>query len=210
VGNSVSTVVGIAGGSGAGKTTFVRRLLEALPPGSTTTLSHDTYYRDLSHLPPDVRASMNFDHPDSLETALLCDHVDCLRRGIGVDVPTYDFATHSRSGHTTRAEPTPTLIVEGILILADERLRSLLGLAVYIDVEPDARLARRIQRDIRDRGRSAESVTRQWLETVQPMHDEFVGPSRGHADIIVPHGGDNAMAARLLAAYASRQPQERL
>ena len=196
-----SITVGIAGGSGAGKTTFVRRLLDELPHGSTTILSHDAYYRDLAHLTPDERATTNFDHPDSLETALLCDHIDSLRRGSGVDVPTYDFTTHARGSRTTRAAPTSTLIVEGILILADEELRSLVDLAVYIDVEPDARLARRMERDIRERGRSAESVIRQWRETVKPMYDQFVRPSRGFADIIVPHGGDNRMAARIVAAY---------
>jgi uridine kinase len=195
------TIVGIAGGSGAGKTTFVRRLVDKLPPGPTTILSHDAYYRDLAHRTPDERATTNFDHPDSLDTRLLCDHIDSLRRGRGVDVPTYDFTTHARTSRTTRAEPTPTLIVEGILILADEALRSLFDLAVYIDVEPDARLARRMERDIRDRGRSAESVIRQWRETVQPMYNEFVRPSRAFADVIVPHGGDNRMAARMVAAF---------
>lgn len=200
-----STIVGIAGGSGAGKTTFVRRLLDALAPSSAAVLSHDAYYRDQGHLPPEERARTNFDHPASLETDLLCDHVRLLVRGCAVDAPTYDFATHTRGSATRRVEPTPTTVVEGILILADEALRSLLDLAVYIDVDPDTRLGRRLTRDMRERGRSPESVIRQWRETVKPMHDEFVRPSRQHADIIVPGGGDNAIAARLLAAHiASR------
>jgi uridine kinase len=197
-------IVGVAGGSGAGKTTFVARLIDALPGGSTTVLSHDAYYRDLRHLPPDQRARVNFDHPDSLETDLLVAHIAAFRQGRSALVPTYDFVTHTRGDATIRVTPTATVIVEGILLLAHEELRSALDLAVFIDVEDDARLARRLERDIAARGRSPESVTRQWLETVRPMHDAFVRPSIAHADVIVPGGGHNDIAARTIAAYVAR------
>ena len=182
-------IVGIAGGSGAGKTTFVQRLVDALPPNSTTVLSHDAYYRDLGHLPAEDRARANFDHPDALETDLLVEHINALRQGRAACVPTYDFVAHTRGDTTTRVKPTATVIVEGILLLAHERLRAALDLAVYIDVE---------------RGRSLESCVRQWRDTVRPMHDAFVRPSIAHADIIVPHGGHNAAAARTIAAYVVR------
>lgn len=204
--HEAATVVGVAGGSGAGKTTFVRSLVEMLPPRSTVVLSHDAYYRDLSHLAPDDRAGTNFDHPDSLDTGLLCEHVRRLQRGEAVEAPTYDFAAHTRTAVTTTHEPTSILIVEGILILADDALRALLDLAVYIDVDPDVRLGRRLERDVRERGRSPESVLAQWGDTVKPMHEAFVHPSRLQADIIVPHGGANATAARLVAAYVRAHP----
>jgi len=197
-------IVGIAGGSGAGKTTFVQRLVDALPPNSTTVLSHDAYYRDLGHLPAEDRARANFDHPDALETDLLVEHINALRQGRAACVPTYDFVAHTRGDTTTRVKPTATVIVEGILLLAHERLSAALDLAVYIDVEDDARLARRLERDIAERGRSLESCVRQWRDTVRPMHDAFVRPSIAHADIIVPHGGHNAAAARTIAAYVVR------
>ena len=199
-------IVGVAGGSGAGKTTYVRALVHALPQGSTAVLSHDAYYRDLSHLARGERAGVNFDHPDSLETDLLVAHIDTLRQGRPALVPTYDFASHTRGDATIRVTPADTVIVEGILLLAHVALRSMLDIAVFIDVEDHARLARRLERDMRDRGRSAESVVHQWRATVRPMHEEFVRPSMAHADLIVPHGGRNAAAARMVAAYATRQP----
>ncbi|MGE0142766.1 MAG: uridine kinase [Planctomycetota bacterium] len=191
-------IVGVGGGTGSGKTTFAEQLQRRLPAGIAQVLSHDSYYRDLSHLPPEQRASVNFDDPASLETELLVEHLRCLRRNEPIAIPSYSFATHSRIG-SDRVAPTPVVIVEGILVLSIEVLREQFDLKIYVDAPPDIRVARRMVRDIRDRGRTAESVDLQYRSSVRPMHELHVEPSRAFADVIVPGVGDFSNALRMTA-----------
>jgi uridine kinase len=190
--------MGVAGGSGSGKSTVVREVRRHFPAPETSLVSHDAYYRDLAHRPFDGRVDVNFDHPQSLETELLVEHVERLLRGEPVDVPVYDFATHTRRAETQRLDPSPIVIIDGILVLAEARLRSLMDLKVFVDTEADLRLIRRIRRDTRKRGRTAASVIRQYEATVRPMHLEFVEPSKRYADLVVPEGGYNRVAVDLV------------
>jgi uridine kinase len=190
--------VGVAGGSGSGKTTVVDRIIAGLEPHAVTLIHHDSYYRDYSQLSAEERSQLNFDHPDSLETELLLDHLDLLRLGQTVQVPVYDFTTHTRTPRTTPADPTPVVIVDGILVLADREIRARLDIKVYLDTDPDIRFIRRLTRDMDQRGRTLESVVRQYTETVRPMHLEFVEPSKRYADVIVPVGGENVVAIDML------------
>jgi uridine kinase len=192
-------VVGIAGATGSGKSTVAQALARAVE-GSVATLQHDSYYVDRPDLDYEERCGLNFDHPDALETRLLAEHVAALRRGEAVGVPVYDFKTHRRLPETERIEPAPVILVEGILVLADGRLRELLDLRVFVDTDADIRVFRRIRRDLEQRGRSFESVRQQYYATVRPMTLQFVEPSKRYADIIVPEGGRNAVALDLLAA----------
>lgn len=191
-------VLGVAGGSGSGKSTVVREVTRILGSEVVSVLRHDAYYRDQSHLEFEERVEVNYDHPDSLETELLIRHVEALLGGESVDVPTYDFTTHTRRAETERVEPHPVLILDGILILADEELRDLMELKVFVDTDADVRLMRRTRRDMRKRGRSAESVMAQFEATVRPMHQEFVEPSKRYADMLVPEGGYNRLAVDLV------------
>ncbi len=192
--------MGVAGGSGSGKTTVVEEILRNLRPTAVTVIHHDAYYRDLAHLPFEERVSVNFDHPDALETSLLVEHLAALRKGKPVEVPIYDFATHTRTREVRAVEPTGVIIVDGILVLADPRLRDLLDIKVFVDTEPDVRFIRRLRRDMQDRGRSMESVVDQYERTVRPMHRAFVEGSRAFADIIIPEGGRNRVAIDLLVS----------
>lgn len=191
-------MLGIAGGTGSGKTTIASRVAEAVPASRVTVIEHDAYYRDLSHLPLAARHEVNFDHPDALDTDLLIEQLSALRSGVSIEIPAYDFATHTRRGSARRVNPTPLVVVEGILVLADARLRALFDLRVYVDTDADLRLLRRLQRDIQERGRSFESVREQYYASVRPMHLQFVEPSKRWADVIVPEGGDNRAAIELL------------
>lgn len=191
-------VIGVAGGSGSGKSTVVRRIVESLGDDQVSVLEHDRYYRDRNDLRLEERAALNYDHPDALETDLLVRHVQTLRRGEAVDAPVYDFARHARTPDTRRIEPRRALIVEGILIFADPALRGLMDIKVFVDTDDDTRVIRRLQRDVAERGRTMESVIEQYLGTVKPMHLEFVEPSKRYADLIVPVGGHNAVAIDLL------------
>ena len=184
-----SAVLGLAGGSGAGKTTLVEGLTSRLR-GEVSVLWFDEYYHDLVHLSPDQRAIVNFDHPDSLDEELLIEHLDGLLAGRPVDVPVYDFATHTRTGRTRRVEPRPVVVVDGILVLALPDLRSRLDLAVFVDAPAEVRLARRMYRDVRERGRTTASVRAQFEATVAPMHEAFVDPSAEHADLRLDGTGD--------------------
>ena len=202
-------VLGVAGGSGSGKSTVVREVTRILGSERVSILRHDAYYRDLSHLEFEEREKVNYDHPDSLETELLVQHVEALLQGQAVDAPTYDFTTHTRRAETERVEPHAVLILDGILILADKGLRELMDLKVFVDTEADVRLVRRIRRDMKKRGRSADSVMAQFEATVRPMHQEFVEPSKRYADLLVPEGGYNRVAVDLVVTKVKTLLAER-
>jgi len=191
-------VIGVAGGSGSGKTTVVRKIVDALEDAKVTVLEHDRYYRDRNDLRFEERLALNYDHPDSLETDLMVRHVQALRTGTSVEAPRYDFARFARMANTDTIAPRRALIVEGILIYTDAELRKLMDIKVFVDTDDDTRFIRRLQRDIKERGRTVQSVIDQYLSTVKPMHLEFVEPSKRYADIIIPQGGHNAVAIDML------------
>ena len=191
-------IIGVAGGSGSGKTTVVRRIMEALGDTDVTVLEHDRYYRDHPELRLEERAALNYDHPNALDTDLLVEHVRRLREGQAVELPVYDFALHARKAETTPMRPGSAIIIEGILIFTDKALRSLMDVKVFVDTDADTRFIRRLERDIAERGRTAPSVIDQYLSTVKPMHLEFVEPSKRYADLIVPEGGHNQVAVDML------------
>lgn len=191
-------VIGVAGGSGSGKTTVVRRIVDALGDAQVTVLEHDRYYRDRNDLRLEERAALNYDHPDSLETDLMVRHLHDLRAGRSIDAPLYDFARYVRHAETEKVAARRAIIVEGILIYTDAALRGLMDVKVFVDTDDDTRFIRRLQRDITERGRTVQSVIDQYLGTVKPMHLEFVEPSKRYADIIVPQGGHNAVAIDML------------
>ena len=193
-------VIGVAGGTGSGKTTVANAILRQVGTDRISVLFHDAYYRDWADLPKDVLDRKNFDHPDSLETELLVRHVRALREGMVVEAPIYDFKTHRRTAETRRVEPKRVVLVEGILIFAEPELRKLFDVKVFVDTDADVRLIRRIRRDIEERGRTLESVVEQYSATVRPMHLEFVEPSKRWADLIIPEGGENAAAMEFLFA----------
>lgn len=193
-------VLGIAGGSGSGKTTVARALIEALAAGQGILLEQDHYYRTQTHLPPEERERVNYDHPDAIELELMCSHLDALREGRGIHRPTYDFARHDRAAEPLVVDPAPIIVVEGILVLAEPRLRERFDVKIFVDTDADIRLMRRIRRDLEHRGRTFAQVRKQYYETVRPMHLAFVEPSKRFADIIVPEGGENRVALELLAS----------
>lgn len=193
-------VIGIAGGTGSGKTTVAHRIGTSLPADAVTLLEHDAYYRDRHDLTYDERCQLNFDHPDSLETELLVEHLAALREGQAVEVPSYDFKTHTRRPERKRVEPTPVIVVEGILVFVEEALRAQLDIKIFVDTDADIRAFRRIRRDIEQRGRTFESVREQYYRTVRPMHLLFVEPSRRWADVIIPEGGQNTVGIDLIIA----------
>jgi uridine kinase len=195
-----SLVIGIAGGSGSGKTSVTNAILNHLERDRVVVIQHDSYYRDLSTYGGLAPADINFDHPDSLETSLLVRHIEELRAGRVIDQPMYNFATHRRMDSTTRTEPKEITIIDGILIFVDERLRKLMDIRIYVDTDADERLIRRIRRDILERGRSIESVMQQYIRTVKPMHLQFVEPSKHWADVIIPRGSENVVAIDMVVA----------
>jgi uridine kinase len=207
-------IIGIAGGSGSGKTTVAERVRSTLSastsvgPGGTAnvvTLEHDSYYRDRPELTYDERCQLNFDHPDSLETELLVAHIRALRQGEPVSVPSYDFKTHRRADERRRVEPSRVIIVEGILVFADETLRKELDVRIYVDTDADIRAFRRIRRDLTQRGRSFESIREQYYRTVRPMHLQFVEPSKRYAHVILPEGGENTIGIDLVVGLIEKQ-----
>jgi len=193
-------VVGIAGGTGAGKSTLSSLVLERLGRDKIAHLPHDAYYRLHKGLPLEERAKINYDHPDSLETELLVEHILQLKEGCAVDMPVYDFTIHNRKKETMRIEPRRVVLVEGILIFVEKSLRDLFDMKIYVDTDPDIRFIRRLTRDIEERGRTMRSVINQYLETVRPMHLDFVESSKRYADIIVPKGGFNTVALDMVIA----------
>lgn len=193
-------VIGIAGGSGSGKTTVAQEILQRVGPSRIAFLQHDSYYKDLSGLPPIQRAQVNFDHPHSLETELLIHHIAGLREGKPVEVPIYDFSTHSRTNKTFTVQPRAVILVEGILIFTEATLRNMFDVKIFVDTDSDIRFIRRLERDLAERGRTTESVIKQYQLTVRPMHMEFVEPSKRYADVIIPEGGHNTAALDMVVA----------
>ena len=193
-------VIAIAGGTGSGKTTLTRVVLDKVGAEHIALLPHDAYYKNLSHLPPDHRAQINYDHPNSLETDLLIQHIKQLKKGYSIELPIYDFKVHTRTDQTIHVEPKPVILVEGILIFVEPELREMFDIKIYVDTDADIRFIRRLQRDIAERGRTTESVVNQYLTTVRPMHLEFVEQSKRYADIIIPEGGLNAVAMDMVVA----------
>ena len=193
-------VIGIAGGTGSGKTTVAEVILKRVGADRIAFLAHDAYYRDLEALPRAQRDTINFDHPDSLETDLMVRHLEALRRWEAVEIPVYDFTIHSRTARTLRIEPQPVILVEGILVFAEPALRRLFDVKIFVDTDADIRFIRRLQRDIDERGRTAASVIQQYQTTVRPMHLEFVEPSKRYADVIIPEGGLNTVAMDMVVA----------
>ena len=193
-------VIGIAGGSGSGKTTVAQVILQRVGPDRISFLQHDAYYKDLSGLPPVQRAEANFDHPNSLESELLIQHIKQLKDGQPVEVPIYDFSTHSRTERTYTVQARSVILVEGILLFAEPALRELFDVKIFVDTDSDLRFIRRLQRDISERGRTTDTVIHQYMTTVRPMHLEFVEPSKRYADVIIPEGGFNAAALDMVVA----------
>lgn len=193
-------VIGIAGGSGSGKTTVANVILTRVGAENIAYLPHDAYYKDLRNLPPNQRAEINFDHPDSLDTELMVRHIETLKQHQPVQIPVYDFKHHQRTQEVIQVEPQPVILVEGILIFAEPELLPLFDVKVFVEADPDIRFIRRLQRDLYQRGRTTESVIEQYLTTVRPMHLKFVEPSRRYADIIIPEGGYNMVAMDMIVA----------
>jgi uridine kinase len=195
-----SLVVGIAGGTGSGKTTVARTITAALPVESVAMIEYDAYYRDRPDLPPDERSQQNFDHPDALDSDLLVEHLSALKAGKRVEIPIYDFKTHRRRTESRPIEPAPVIIVEGILVFVDPRIRERLDMKIFVDTDSDIRAFRRIRRDMEHRGRTFDSIREQYYRTVRPMHLQFVEPSKRWADLIIPEGGNNRVALDLIIA----------
>ena len=196
-------VIGIAGGTGSGKTTLMNNLITTFS-GSVTLLSHDNYYKRHDDLTYEERCRLNYDEPAALETDLMARHLNILRRGEAIDCPVYDFTVHNRSNETMRIVPSRVIIVEGILIFADEELRKLMDIKIFVDTDADIRICRRIKRDVNKRGRSLESVITQYQQTVKPMHEKHVEPSKKFADLIIPEGGKNAVALEMIEGRIRR------
>lgn len=197
-------VIGIAGGTGSGKTTVASAIYDRVGKDRIEWISHDSYYRNFEGLSAEERHHINFDHPDSLESELLARHLDVLVKGSAVEVPLYDFATHSRKQETQRVEPRKVIIVEGILVLYEAELRRRIDIKLFVDTPADIRFVRRLMRDIKTRGRTVESVIEQYVTTVRPMHEEFVEPSKRYADLIIPEGGENLVAIDAIIARVER------
>jgi uridine kinase len=197
-------LLGLAGGTGSGKTTVTKAILDKVGPERIAILPHDAYYRDGDALPLTLHDTLNFDHPDSLETDLLIQHLHELKAGRPIALPVYDFTTNSRAKRTVPIEPQPVIIVEGILIFAEPALRALFDVKIFVDTDADIRFIRRLQRDVAERGRTPESVIAQYLATVRPMHLEFVEPSKRYADLIIPEGGFNAVAIDMVVAKLAK------
>lgn len=192
------TVIGVAGGSGSGKSTLVSKLQEAFVGEDVTTLCHDYYYKEHSELTYEERTRLNYDHPQAFDTEMMVEHIKALKNCLPIEHPVYSFVEHNRTSETVTVTPSKVVIVDGILIFENKELRDLMDIKVYVDTDADVRLARRVLRDVKDRGRSMESVIDQYLSTVKPMHEEFVEPSKKYADVIIPEGGFNSVAVKML------------
>jgi uridine kinase len=193
-------IIGVAGGTGSGKTTVTEKVLEAAGVGSVATLAQDSYYRDQTDLKPSDRKKINYDHPDAFDWDLLVAHLETLRDDEPVFSPIYDFTNDNRSSNTVPVMPAPIIVLEGILVLYDPRLRDLFNLKIFVDADPDVRFIRRLERDVRERGRTPENVIHHYLESVRPSHLQFTEPTKRYADLIIPHGGMNEPALEMIAA----------
>lgn len=194
-------IIRIAGGTGSGKTTVVRKIVESLPMGEVVLLPQDSYYKDSSHVPVEERQNINFDHPDAFDWRLLSKHVSMLREGQSIEQPTYSYLSCTRQSETIHVEPREVIIIEGILALSDKKLRQLMDLKIFVDTDPDDRLIRVIRRDIRERGRSAEAVMDRYVRVLKPMHEQFIEPTKRYADLIIPEGGSNQVAINLMTRF---------
>lgn len=201
-------LIGVVGGSGSGKTTVARAIYDFLPMNAAF-IDMDAYYKDLSHLGLEERRQINFDHPDSIDTDLMVAHLLELRSGCPIRKPTYDFAAHTRAAATVEIEPRDVMVVDGILLFAEERLRQLFDIKIFVDVDDDVRFIRRLQRDVAERGREMEDIIRQYLATVRPMHLEFVEPSKRYADVIIPQGGHNRIGVEMILARVELELSKR-
>ena len=200
-------VIGIAGGTGSGKTTLMKNIVSRFE-GDVTVLSHDNYYKRHDELTYEERTQLNYDEPDALETDLMATHLEALRRGESIQCPVYDFSAHNRSDETIPVHPRKVIIVEGILIFESEALRNLMDIRIFVDTDADVRLCRRIRRDVKKRGRSLESVLDQYQQTVKPMHEKYVEPSKKFADLVVPEGGKNYVALDMILGRIQRHLEE--
>jgi uridine kinase len=203
-------IIGICGGTGSGKTTVARRILDNVSDECVVFLQQDSYYRNLGDMPIELRHRINFDHPDALDNDLFINHVKALRAGEAIEMPVYDFSTHSRKVETVRIEPKPILIIEGILIFVDAALREQMDIKIFVDTADDLRFIRRLQRDVHERERTVEAVIKQYLDTVRPMHEQFVEPSKRFADVIIPEGGYNEVGIDLISGKIRAQLQQEL
>ena len=198
-------VIGIAGGTGSGKTTVVRKIVESLPTGEVVVLPQDSYYKDSSHVPVEERQFINFDHPDAFEWSLLSEQLAMLKEGKAIEQPTYSYITCTRQPETIHIEPRKVVIVEGILALCDEGLREQMDLKIFVDADSDERLIRVISRDIVERGRTAEAVMERYTRILKPMHQQFIEPTKRYADLIIPEGGNNKVAIDILRMYIEKK-----
>ena len=197
-------IIGIAGGTGSGKTTVVRKIVDSLPAGEVVLLPQDSYYKDSSHVPVEERQNINFDHPDAFEWSLLSKHVMMLKEGKSIEQPTYSYLTCTRQPETIHIEPREVVIIEGILALCDKKLRNMMDMKIFVDADPDERLIRVIQRDVVERGRTAEAVMERYTRVLKPMHQQFIEPCKRYADLIVPEGGSNRVAIDILTMYIKK------
>ncbi len=197
-------IIGIAGGTGSGKTTVVRKIVNSLAPGEVVLLPQDSYYKDSSHVPAELRQQINFDHPDAFDWPLLLQHIQMLKEGKSIEQPVYHYQTSSRLAGTIHVEPRPVIIIEGILALCDPGLRNMMDLKIFVDADPDERLIRVIQRDVVERGRTAEAVMERYTRVLKPMHQQFIEPTKRYADLIIPEGGSNEIAIHILKMYIEK------
>jgi uridine kinase len=202
-------IIGIAGGTGSGKTTVVRKLIERLPKGEVVVIPQDSYYNDSSHVPFEERQNINFDHPDAFEWPLLAKHIEMLKNGESIEQPIYDYITSSRQAETVHVDPREIIIVEGIMALHDPVLRQQMDLKIFVDADADDRLIRVAQRDIVERGRTVEAVMDRYQKVLKPMHEQFIEPCKRHADVIIPQGGHNAAAINMLLKFVKQELKEK-
>ncbi|MBR1656505.1 MAG: uridine kinase [Prevotella sp.] len=195
------TIIGIAGGTGSGKTTVVRKIVNALPPHYVAVVPLDSYYNDTSHMTEEERHAINFDHPDAFDWKLLNRHLNDLRNGIAIEQPTYSYILCNRLPETIHVEPKPVIIVEGIMMLINKKLRDMMDLKIYVDTDSDERLIRNIQRDVVERGRTVDMVLERYLQVLKPMHEQFIEPTKKYADLIIPQGGENLKGIGILCKY---------
>mgnify|MGYP002514800401 FL=1 len=195
------TIIGIAGGTGSGKTTVVRKIAESLPPHYVAVVPLDSYYNDTTHMTDEERSAINFDHPDAFDWKLLIEHVKQLKAGNAVEQPTYSYIESNRQKETVHVEPKPVIIIEGIMTLLNKKLRDMMDLKIFVDTDSDERLIRNIQRDVVERGRTVEMVIDRYLKVLKPMHEQFIEPTKKYADLIIPQGGDNKTGINILKSY---------